>query len=102
MIPAEGRISFQDAIREFESGSIRSQNLELLCCEGCIMGPGMLSRGNRFGKRTFISNYVKTKLNSLDKKQWEKDISEFQKLDFSQKFEEKDQRLTLPSPDENK
>ena len=100
MIPAEGRISFQDAIREFESGSIRSQNLELLCCEGCIMGPGMLSRGNRFGKRTFISNYVKTKLNSLDKKQWEKDISEFQKLDFSQKFEEKDQRLTLPSPDE--
>lgn len=33
-----GRVDFQQAIKEFESGNIKNVNLELLCCEGCIMG----------------------------------------------------------------
>ena len=40
IIAAEGRIDFQEAIKEFEEGMIGNQHLELLCCEGCIMGPG--------------------------------------------------------------
>ena len=43
VIVADGRVDFREAIKEFENGTIRSNNLELLCCEGCIMGTGNLS-----------------------------------------------------------
>ena len=41
IIVAEGQNNFKEAIKEFEDGLLRSQHLELLSCEGCIMGPGM-------------------------------------------------------------
>ncbi|MFO8053891.1 MAG: [Fe-Fe] hydrogenase large subunit C-terminal domain-containing protein [Bacteroidales bacterium] len=97
IIVAEGRQNFQEAIREFESGLIRQEHLELLCCEGCIMGAGMTSSVNRYAKRTFIKNYVKNKLEHSDKKQWKKEMEEYLKLDLSIDFKEDDQRMPLPS-----
>ncbi len=97
IIVAEGRENFQEAIREFESGLIRQEHLELLCCEGCIMGAGMTSSVNRYAKRSFIKNYVKSKLNLINTKQWEKEMEEYLKLDLSLNFKENDQRLALPS-----
>ena len=100
IVVAEGRINFRDAIKEFENGLIKSQNLELLCCEGCIMGPGMSAGGKRYSRRTQISNYVKEKIKNLDQSQWEKDMEEFSKLDMSQTFDPADRRLKLPSREE--
>jgi len=100
IVVAEGRINFRDAIKEFENGLIKSQNLELLCCEGCIMGPGMSAGGKRYSRRTQISNYVKEKIKNLDQSQWEKDMEEFSELDMSQTFDPADRRLKLPSREE--
>ncbi len=50
IIAAEGRIDFQEAIKEFEEGMIGNQHLELLCCEGCIMGPGMSKGGKQYNR----------------------------------------------------
>ncbi|MBI9036697.1 MAG: 4Fe-4S binding protein [Bacteroidales bacterium] len=100
IVVAEGRINFRDAIKEFEKGLIKSQNLELLCCEGCIMGPGMSSGGKRYSRRTRISDYVKEKIKNLDQSQWEKDMQEYSKLDMSQTFESSDRRIKLPSREE--
>ena len=100
IVVAEGRINFRDAIKEFENGLIKSQNLELLCCEGCIMGPGMSAGGKRYSRRTQISNYVKEKVKNLDQSQWEKDMEEFSELDMSQTFDPADRRLKLPSREE--
>lgn len=97
IIVAEGRQNFQEAIREFESGLIRQEHLELLCCEGCIMGAGMTSSVNRYAKRTFIKNYVKNKLQINDRKQWEKEMERFLKLDLLGNYSENDQRMPLPS-----
>ena len=44
IIAAEGRIDFQGALKEFEAGLIKNQHMELLCCEGCIMGPGIIKK----------------------------------------------------------
>ena len=44
VIIAEGRVNFKEAIREFEEGLISNKHLQLLCCEGCIMGPGNIPR----------------------------------------------------------
>ncbi len=97
IIVAEGRQNFQEAIREFESGLIRQEHLELLCCEGCIMGAGMTSSVNRYAKRTFIRNYVKNKLEQSDKELWKREMEEYLKLDLSVNFRENDQRMALPS-----
>ncbi|MCF8331167.1 MAG: 4Fe-4S binding protein [Bacteroidales bacterium] len=97
IIVAEGRQNFQEAIREFESGLLRQEHLELLCCEGCIMGAGMTSSVNRYAKRTFIKNYVKSKLENTNRTQWEREMQEYLKLDMSNNFRENDQRMPLPS-----
>jgi len=99
IIVARGNTDFREAIKEFESGLIESQHLELLCCEGCIMGPGMTPDGKRFPRTKLISNYVRTKLKTFDKDQWDSDVKEFSSIDYSQHFEVLDRRLPSPTPE---
>lgn len=100
IIVAEGKSNFLNALKEYEAGLIKNQHLELLCCEGCIMGPGMTQYGTPYLKRTLVSNYVRQKVKYLDKNQWEKDMQEFNELDLSQSFPVNDQRLPRPSRQE--
>jgi len=100
VIIAEGRIGFQEAIKEFEAGSLKGQNLELLCCEGCIMGPGMSPGGKRFERRTYISSYVREKLSLENQEEWEKAVQEYSDIETSATFEPSDRRESLPSESE--
>jgi nitrogen-specific signal transduction histidine kinase/ferredoxin len=100
IIVADGRINFQEAIKEFDSGLLRNQHLELLCCEGCVMGVGMTSGGKPFAKRALISNYVQNKLSSFDEKQWKKEFELYKNINLSQTFHPNDTRM--PIPDERK
>lgn len=100
VIVADGRVDFREAIKEFENGTIRSNNLELLCCEGCIMGPGTSPLGKRYGRRLAVSNYVKQKLKTIDTKQWQKDIEEYKDIDLTQYFAPNDRRIPDPRIDE--
>ncbi|MDX9694902.1 MAG: [Fe-Fe] hydrogenase large subunit C-terminal domain-containing protein, partial [Bacteroidales bacterium] len=50
ILVAEGRSHFKEAIDEFEDGLIKNQHLELLGCEGCVMGPGMSKNGRQFAR----------------------------------------------------
>lgn len=97
---AEGRIGFQEAIKEWETGSLKGQNLELLCCEGCIMGPGMSPGGKRFERKTYISSYARNKLTPEQLKEWEKAISQFSDLDLSRQFSPDDKRISKPTDEE--
>jgi len=63
VIVAEGRVHFQDAIREYASGSLGSMQLELLCCEGCTMGPGTSPNGKKFIRRKQVLNHLHHRLN---------------------------------------
>src|SRR5690606_14615242 len=74
IIAAEGREDFQEALKEFHSKTWGEENLELLCCDGCIMGPGTTSLSNRFAKEAFVSNYVKRKLKNINWEQWQSDL----------------------------
>lgn len=97
IIVAEGRNNFQEAIKEFEDGLLRSQHLELLSCDGCIMGPGMSSKGKHYTRRILINNYVQKKINSLKETEWQKHIDEYIDIDLTAQFEPK--RKTLKFPD---
>lgn len=106
IIVAEGRSAFQEAIKEFESGYIKNNHLELLCCEGCIMGPGMspypyfAATGRKYHKRSQVSRYAADKLAKLDKAQWQKDMETYSRLDLSRTFTASDRSMHRPSWEE--
>jgi len=99
VVVAEGRVNFKEAVREYEEGFIRNKHLMLLCCDGCIMGPGTSPGGKRFARSAAVGEYVTKKLASLDNTQWEEQVEEFSSLDYSQDFSPEDRRFEIPSED---
>jgi iron only hydrogenase large subunit-like protein/nitrogen-specific signal transduction histidine kinase len=99
---ADGRVNFKEAVREFEEGLIRNKHLELLCCEGCIMGPGTSPGGKKYARSAAVGSYVREKLDTLDYGQWEKDVEEFSGISFVQHFDPDDRRFEMPAGDEIK
>jgi len=97
IIVASGRVHFREAIKEFDEELNKSQHLELLCCDGCIMGPGMTSNGKLFKKTTDIRNYVRNKMENFDYSSWEKEYNAVKDLDYSQEFFPADRRIPTPS-----
>jgi iron only hydrogenase large subunit-like protein/nitrogen-specific signal transduction histidine kinase len=83
IIAAEGRTDFQEAIKEFEEGLIKGQNLELLCCEGCIMGPGMSKGGKQYNRRALVKSYAQQKMETINIEEWQNNLEEFSMLDLS-------------------
>jgi nitrogen-specific signal transduction histidine kinase len=99
-IIAEGRVNFKEAVREFEDGFIKNKHLELLCCEGCIMGPGTSPGGKKYARSAAVGDYVSKKLHTYDHEQWMKDVEEYSKVDLSNHFEPDDRRFEIPTDDE--
>ena len=100
IIVADGRVNFQDAVREFKEGFIEPQHLELLCCEGCIMGPGMSKGGKHYSRRSLVSKYARGKNESLDGTRWEKNISEFRLVNMKRTFSKKEIDAISPPSEE--
>lgn len=98
-VVAEGRMNFKEAVREYEEGFIRNKHLELLCCEGCIMGPGTSPGGKKYARSAAVGDYVRDKLETLDVAQWNNDLVEFGDLDLSTSFEPDDRRFEIPPED---
>lgn len=96
ILAAEGRTLFQEAIKEFDEGLINDQHLELLCCKGCVMGPGMSDHGKYYNKRAHISSYANEKLDNLDNNSWQEWIDRFNNIDLSASFTPDDKRMLIP------
>jgi iron only hydrogenase large subunit-like protein/nitrogen-specific signal transduction histidine kinase len=97
---AEGRAKFQEAIDELERGGIQNRHLELLCCDGCIMGAGMSKKGKRFERKHKISQYAHERMEDILISNWQNQIDKFSKIDLSISFEAADRRFSKPSEDE--
>ncbi len=100
MIAAEGRIDFQGALKEFEAGLIKNQHMELLCCEGCIMGPGLSKNGKQYNRRSLVSSYANTKMKNIDSESWQKSFEEFSELDLSIRHRPEDPRIETLNEDD--
>lgn len=96
IIAAEGRIGFQEALKEFEAGLIKKQHMELLCCEGCIMGPGLSKNGKQYNRRALVSTYADRKMQEIDNEAWQNSFMEFSGLDLSVRHRAEDHRFELP------
>ncbi len=96
IIVTDGYINFREALMELSSGHIKSQYTELLCCEGCIMGPGMSKNGRKFQRRNLVKSYANEKVKNLNVEEWEKNIEKYSDVDFSTHFENMDRRASVP------
>ncbi len=95
IIAADGHKNFTQALKELSEGQLNTHYLELLCCEGCILGAGMTKKDKRFSKRTKVREYVNKKIQKIDKNKLKKTIDYYQKIiDFDRKFYEDDKRFS--------
>lgn len=95
IIAAEGRIDFKEALKEFEAGMIVGQHIELLCCEGCIMGPGLSKNGKQYNRRALVSLYAHNKIRNLNYTQWQDAMKIYSELDLDIKHKPVDQRKSI-------
>lgn len=96
IIAAEGREDFQSALKEFEAGLIKNQHMELLCCEGCIMGPGLSKNGKQYNRRAQVSKYAAGKMETIDTEEWQKAVEYYADLDLSFRHRPEDHRIDIP------
>jgi iron only hydrogenase large subunit-like protein/nitrogen-specific signal transduction histidine kinase len=93
IIAAEGRIDFQGALKEFEAGLVEKQHMELLCCEGCIMGPGLSKNGKQYNRRSLVKSYASSKIQYIDSDNWKMANERFENLDLSIRHRPLDKKL---------
>jgi signal transduction histidine kinase/Fe-S-cluster-containing hydrogenase component 2 len=95
IVSANGQ-HFTTAIKELASGDLKTKLLELLACDGCIMGAGMKTQDPLFRRRANISRFVRSHLTSRNPDQWQADMDRFKDLDLSRMYTNQDQRLDAP------
>lgn len=87
IIVTGGKENFKEVVEEYIKGDLPARHIELLCCQGCIMGPGMSKKGGRFIKRNRLTKYLKNKMEKVDVENWENEKKTYIELDFSKEFE---------------
>jgi len=98
VVASDGRESFVDAINEFELGSLNARLLEVLCCQGCIMGAGMPKpHMPLFKRRALVSAYVKAR---LAEPQGRNQMAVTLKPDLKRAFRKRDRSMLVPADDE--
>jgi two-component system NtrC family sensor kinase len=97
VVAAEGRTHFVEALRELAAGDLDAHLLEVLCCEGCIMGPGIGQSTPLYSRRARVSRWAKQQLDRLDLRAWRQAVARFEGLDLSRSFVPEDQRISDPS-----
>lgn len=97
IVVADGRTRFVEAVKEFYSGFWHARLLEVMACEGCVMGPGIGDKGPLYRRKTRIGRYVRTRLASIDPEQLRRQQPLFEGLDLSRRFSPEDRRTPEPS-----
>ena len=100
IVVADGRSRSVEAIREFETGNFDARLLEVLCCNGCIMGPGIGSQLPLFRRSAQVSRYVRECVMKRDRQVWQREMERFEGLDMGRGFKSMDQRIKTPDDQE--
>jgi len=96
VVATQGRTQVLEAIKEFSDGDLGAKLLELLCCEGCIMGAGINNDLPLFGRRRRVRQHALQRIQALDKSRWQADIQRAAAIDLSRTYHSNDQRIVGP------
>lgn len=103
IITTEGKTNMIQAINQFEKyiDKIKS-HFNIFYNEGCLMGPGMKPKGEKFLRRALVVEYANKRLKQFDAKSWENALEEFSDVSLERNFRNDDQRLPEPSEEKVK
>jgi two-component system NtrC family sensor kinase len=93
IVNADGRANLADAITDFEHGETEARLLDILCCEGCIMGAGFSCEAPVFKRRSDVSRETRARQSLFDTEAWEEDVARYRDTDLSRTFAPFDQRF---------
>ncbi len=93
-VEGEGMI---DALDEFEENIGTIKHHFNLFYKEFLMGRGTSAGGLRLLRQSQLIKYVEKRLKTLDRNEWEANITEFAMLDLTRTFRTDDQTLPLPS-----
>lgn len=99
IISTQGRNHVREVIQEFADRNLRVKLLEVLCCEGCIMGAGMTSEQPLFYRRRRVAEYVARRMATLTSGDWKKQLATGKHLSLQRSFTARDQRISEPPPE---
>ena len=97
VMATDGRTNFVDAIQAVADNALEVRLLEVLCCNGCIMGAGMTATAPLFRRRSLVARHVRQHWTPSRMEQWRQDVARFADLDLSRDFRPFDQRIPQPS-----
>jgi two-component system NtrC family sensor kinase len=100
IVSADGRQNLVEAITDFEHGDTEARLLDILCCEGCIMGVGFSRDEPVFKRRSNVSSATRARQAKRDEAAWRAAMDEYADLDLTRSFEPFDQRFAAMPSDE--
>lgn len=99
-LSAEGLERFPEVLKNLEAGDIDADFIDLLCCDGCIMGPGISVKSSKHAREAALRRYARKSYFGIRINDWEGSVRRFRGLDYSAAFAPEDRRMTQPSPEE--
>lgn len=100
VMAAYGRERFNDAMENVASDTLNGTLLDILFCNGCVMGPGITSTEPLFQRRSRVIHYVRYRLSGFDRQEWAQAMDRLAGLDLSRGYTNRAQLLPLPSTPE--
>lgn len=86
VVAADGRPGFMQALNDFAAGALDAKLLEILCCNGCVMGSGMSVDTPLFRRRAAVSQYVRRRVAEGDAAERARTIEQLKDLDLGVSF----------------
>ena len=77
IVSADGRGNLVEAIADFEDGETEARLLDILCCEGCIMGAGFSCEQPVFKRRSDVSRETRARREGFDEAAWQAAVAEY-------------------------
>ena len=96
VVAADGRADFIEALREFDEGALNARLMEILCCNGCIMGSGMTTREPLFRRRARVSQYAQQLLRQPHRCTDIEREQSLRNIDLGREYTADDKRIAVP------
>jgi signal transduction histidine kinase/Fe-S-cluster-containing hydrogenase component 2 len=99
IVSADGRDHFTEAINDFADPASGIRLLDVLSCQGCVMGVGMTSDEPILRRRARVSASARARRRTLDRTVWHGWLNQFADLDLTRVYPPAPAALDAP-PDE--
>lgn len=86
ILSADGRDHFTAAIANFADGASGIRLLDVLACQGCVMGVGMTSHDPPLRRRAHVSASARERWRTLDQARWRASLAQFADLDLTRAY----------------